>query len=216
MLLDLEALRSTPLRTAPYPHLVVPAFLPQDAVEAAIRDYPAIDMAGVFPLDSIEGGPAFRQVVADLQSDSLRDLIAEKFAMDLSDHRRMLTVRARCRAGDGKIHADATFKKATLLLYLNPADWPHPGGRLRVLRSPTDLEDHAGEVAPVGGLLFAFQCLPHAWHGHHSFEGVRRYLMMNFVADPAMLKRELARHRLSAAVKKAKRVFGLGRIGDSD
>ena len=213
MLLDLAALRAADVRASPYPHLVVPFFLPKEAVEAAIRDYPPIDMAGVFPLDTIEGGPVFKRVVADLQSDAVRDLIAEKFGMNLANHRRMMTVRACCRASDGKIHADATFKKATLLLYLNPPDWPHQGGRLRVLRSPTDLDDTAGEVAPVGGLLFAFQCVEHAWHGHKSYQGVRRYLMMNFVEDPTMLKRELARHRVSAAVKKLKRRFGLGKIG---
>jgi len=212
MLLDLNALRAAIVQTSPYPHLVVPFFLPKDAVAAAIRDYPRIDMAGVFPLDTIEGGPAFKKLVADMQSDAVRDLIAEKFGMDLTNHQRMMTVRACCRATDGKIHADATFKKATLLLYLNPPDWPHEGGRLRVLRSPTDLEDYAGEVAPVGGLLFAFKCVEHAWHGHKSYEGVRRYLMMNFVEDPAMVRRELGRHRFSAAMKKLKRAFGFGKI----
>jgi len=212
MLLDLAALKAAEVQSSPFPHLVVPFFLPQAAVAAAIHDYPAIDMAGIFPLDTIEGGPAFRQVVADMQSEAVRDIIAEKFDMDLSNHQRMMTVRARCRATDGKIHADATFKKATLLLYLNDAEWKHAGGRLRVLRSK-NLEDYSGEVAPVGGLLFAFKCVEHAFHGHKSFEGVRRYLMMNFVEDPAMLQRELGRHRVSAALKKLKRAFGFGKIG---
>lgn len=212
MLLDLDALKSAKVNEEPFPHLVVPFFLPKQHIQDAIKDYPNIDMAGIFPLDTIEGGPTFKKIVAEMQSPAVRAIVAEKFGMDLSDHETMVTVRACCRPTDGKIHADATFKKATMLLYLNDEEWQADGGRLRVLRSPTDLEDFSGEVAPVGGLLFAFKCVEHAWHGHKSYEGVRRYIMMNFVKDPAMLKRELTRHRFSAGVKKIKRMFGFGKI----
>ena len=212
MILDLEALRAAEVKQDPFPYFVVPFFLPRQYLQDAIKDYPHIDMAGVFPLDTIEGGPMFKKVVAEMQSREVRDLIARKFDMSLDNHGTMVTVRACCRATDGKIHADATFKKATLLLYLNDEDWPHQGGRLRVLRSPSDLEDYAGEVAPVGGLLFAFKCVEHAWHGHHSYEGVRRYVMMNLVEDESMLKRELARHRFTAGIKKLKRMLGIGKI----
>ncbi len=212
MFLDIEKLKATPVVADPYPHFAVPFFLPRDKVKAVIGDYPQIDMAGIFPLDTIEGGPAFKQVVAEMQSPEVRAIIAEKFGMDLSGHGTMVTVRACCRATDGKIHADATFKKATLLLYLNDDEWPHEGGRLRVLRSPTDLEAYSAELPPIGGTLFAFQCVDHAWHGHKSYEGVRRYVMMNFVEDANMLKREQARHRFSAGIKKFKRLFGLGKI----
>jgi hypothetical protein len=212
MLLDIEALKATPVQQDPYPHLVLPFFVPRDRLADAIRDYPGIDMAGVFPLDSVEGGPTFQQIVADMRSAELRDVIAEKFDVPLEDHGTMITVRGCCRATDGKIHSDATFKKVTLLLYLNDEVWPHPGARLRILRSSTDLEDYAAEVPPVGGTLVAFKCVENAWHGHASYEGVRRYVMMNYVADQAALQRELARHRLSAGVKKVKRLFGLGKI----
>ena len=212
MALNYAALKATPVQESPFPHCVVPLFVSPADVKAAIDDYPAIDMAGIFPLDTIEGGPAFRNLVAEIQGPELRALIGEKFGMDLSDHDTMVTVRARCRGTDGKIHTDSTFKKATLLLYLNDQDWPHPGGHLRILRSGTDLEDYAAEVPPVGGTLVAFKCTENAWHGHKPFEGVRRYLMMNFVADKGALKRQLSRHRFSAAVKKVKRLFGLGKI----
>ncbi len=215
MYLDLDALKAADVQQTPYPHLVVPFFLPVQYVEEAIKDYPQIDMAGIFPLDTIEGGPMFKKVVAEMQSVEVRNLIAEKFEMNLDNHERMVTVRACCRATDGKIHADTTFKKATMLLYLNGQDWSHEGGRLRVLRSPTDLEDYSGEVAPIGGLLFAFKCVDHAWHGHKSYEGVRRYIMMNFVEDPAILKRELTRHRFSAGLKKLKRMLGIGKIAQA-
>jgi hypothetical protein len=61
----------------------------------------------------------------------------------------MITVRSNCQVKDGRIHADATFKLATLLLYLNEP-WVAQGGRLRVLRSDTDIEDYAAEGAAGG------------------------------------------------------------------
>ena len=212
MLLDLEKLKAVPVASEPFPHFALSEFLPRQHLQGVIADYPQIDMAGVFPLDTVEGGPMFQQLVKELQSPELQAIIAEKFGMNLDNHGTMVTVRACCRATDGKIHADATFKKATLLLYLNEEEWVHDGGRLRALRSPTDLNDYAVELAPTGGTLFAFKCVEHAWHGHESYEGVRRYIMMNFVEDKAMLKREQARHRFTASIKRFKRLFGFGKI----
>jgi SM-20-related protein len=212
MLLDFDKLKATAVADEPFPHFAVPVFLPRQHLQGVIDDYPKIDMAGIFPLDTIEGGPMFKQLIKEIQSPEMRAAIGEKFGMDLSNHGTMVTVRACCRPTDGKIHADATFKKATLLLYLNDEEWTHEGGRLRVLRSPTNLDDYAAELAPAGGTLFAFKCVEHAWHGHKPFDGVRRYIMMNFVEDQAMLKREQARHRFTAAIKKFKRLFGFGKF----
>lgn len=99
----------------------------------------------------------------------------------------------------------------TLLLYLNDS-WQSPDGWLRTLRGPDDITDFAGQVAPQGGLLFAFRCTPEAWHGHTPFEGERRCVMMNYCRDAASMAREHARHRVTAKVKKLKRLFGFGRI----
>ncbi len=62
----------------------------------------------------------------------------------------MVTVRSNCQAKDGRIHADAKFKLATLLLYLNE-DWVDQGGKLRVLRSGTDIENSQRKSRPPGG-----------------------------------------------------------------
>jgi SM-20-related protein len=215
MYLNLEALRAATVTPSPYPHFAVPALLAPEQVARVIADYPQIDMAGIFPVESLAGGPAFKALVEELRGPEVKAVIAEKFGMSLDNHKTMLTVRACCRATDGKIHADATFKKATLLLYLNDQDWPHPGGRLRVLRSPTDIDDYSEELPPLGGSLFAFKCVDNAWHGHTSYQGVRRYLMLNYVEDMVMLKRELARHRFSAGVKKLKRAVGLGKFAQA-
>ena len=215
MALDYALLGQAEVQSAPYPHFVVPKLMSDDDVLAAIADYPQIDMAGVFPLDTIEGGPAFQRLVKEIQGPELRRIIGEKFDMDLSDHDTMVTIRACCRPTDGKIHTDATFKKATLLLYLNDLHWPHAGGNLRVLRSGTDLEDYTAEIPPNGGTLVAFKCTDNAWHGHPPYDGVRRYIMVNFVKDKGALKRELTRHRFTAGIKKFKRIFGFGKFAKS-
>ena len=215
MALDYTALSQVQVQTSPYPHFVVPLVMSAEDVAAAIADYPKIDMAGVFPLDTIEGGPAFRRLVEEIQGPELRRIIGEKFQMDLSDHDTMVTIRACCRPTDGKIHTDATFKKATLLFYLNEIQWPHPGGHLRVLRSGTNLEDYTAQVPPNGGTMVAFKCTDNAWHGHEPFDGVRRYIMVNFVKDKAALRRELTRHRFTAGIKKFKRMFGFGKFANA-
>ena len=63
------------------------------------------------------------------------------------------------------------------------------------------------EVAPEAGTLVAFRCGAEAWHGHTPFVGPRRSVQLNWVSDETVLRRELGRHGLSAAVKK------LGRLG---
>ena len=57
-------------------------------------------------------------------------------------------------------------------------------------------------VPPTGGTAVAFRPAHNSYHGHESFIGPRRYVMFNWVADDATARRELARHRFSARVKR--------------
>lgn len=209
MPLNLEAFRATPLNTAPYPHLVVPGFLGLADVAAAIRDFPRLDMAGLFLPEAAEYGPAFARLLEEMESAELRDAVGEKLGLDLRERPTLVTVRARCQDKDGRIHADSKFKLATLLLYLNEP-WESEGGRLRILRSGEDIEDYAAEVPPAGGTLVCFKVQANSWHGHKPFVGPRRYLMVNYCQNDAVRDSEMARHRLSGQVKKIKRVLGLG------
>ena len=81
-----------------------------------------------------------------------------------------------------------------------------------MLRSGTDIEDFAAEVAPLGGLAFIFRVQANSWHGHKPFVGPRRYVMLNYCTDMESRDREVARHRWSDRVKKFERLFGIGRI----
>ena len=81
MALDFAALSQAQVQTSPYPHFVVPKILSDEAVAAAIKDYPQIDMAGIFPLDTIEGGPGFRKLIEDLQSPEVRRIIDQQYTL---------------------------------------------------------------------------------------------------------------------------------------
>ena len=55
-----------------------------------------------------------------------------------------------------------------------PRSWEQSAGRLRLLRSATDLNDVITEVPPVAGTLLAFKRSDNSWHGHEPFGGERR------------------------------------------
>jgi len=210
MELNLSALAATPLQQEPYPYLILPGFLCASDLAEIGRDFPKTDIAGLLPPEELKYGPAFGRLIELMQGEELRAAIAGKFGIDLAGRPTFLTVRTHARARDGQIHKDSRFKLITVLLYLNEA-WAADGGRLRVLRSPTDIEDYAAEVPPDGGSCFIFRCTDNGWHGHKPFEGARRCIQMNYVVDDEVRRHELRRHSFSAKMKKLGRLVGIGR-----
>lgn len=202
MLLDLDAFRAAPLAREPFAYTIVKdAIRPADA--AAIRaDFPDIADSGLLPVEATRPGPRFRQLIEDMQSEAVARAFSEKFGVDLVGRSQMVTVRGRCAARDGRIHTDSETKLVTVLLYFNES-WEARGGRLRLLRSATDLDDMIGEVAPDSGTMVAFRRSDCSYHGHEPYEGVRRYVMINWMTSDFAARRELVRHRLSARVKQA-------------
>jgi SM-20-related protein len=205
-LLDLAAFERTPLTREPFPHLVVPGFLRPEALASIGTDFPVISHAGLTPLSELRCGPTFAALVDELRGGDLEEAFSEKFGIDLSRLPLMVTVRARCQRRDGRIHTDTASKVVTALLYLNEP-WQAQGGRLRFLRRPDDLEDMIAEVPPEAGTLAAFRRTACSYHGHKPFVGPRRYVMFNWMTDEAVMARELARHRLSARVKRVTSLF---------
>lgn len=202
--LNLEALRSARVTEAPFPYLVVPGFVRTEAISAIEKDYPAMDRPGSFPLDTLRYGPAFGQLIEALRAPGFRDMVAEKLKIDLKGRPTMITVRGQARARDGQIHIDSKTKLVTVLLYMN-GPWDAPGGRLRLLRSPDNLNDVITEIPPDAGTLLVFLNTPNAWHGHEPFEGQRRSIQLNWVSDQGVVWREQIRHRVSAFFKRLKK-----------
>jgi len=202
-MLNLAALQDTPLRHDPFDHVVVPDFVPAEDLRRVMADFPAVDSPGSYPLHALQSGGAFSALTDILQGEEMTAAISKKFDISLSDRPTMITVRGQCRPSDGKIHTDSNGKLVTVLLYLNES-WDTDGGRLRLLRTPDDLDDFAVEVPPACGTMLAFRCTENAWHGHKSFEGMRRSIQLNWVRDSGYLRKERFRHSVSALFKKAR------------
>lgn len=200
MLLDLDRLRATPLCRDPFDYVVVDGFLRAEHVPALVADFPAIAGHGSYPLEVLNHGSAFAGLVAELTDAPLRDVIEEKFSLDLGGRPTMITLRGYSDGKDGGIHTDSATKLITLLLYMN-AEWREPAGRLRVLRRRDSLEDYAAEVPPLAGTMIAFRRSEASFHGHRAHIGKRCSLQLNWVTDAAVVRREIARHRWSARFK---------------
>jgi hypothetical protein len=204
--LDYAAFRATPLTREPFPFLVIPEFIKPKARAAINADYPRIDSPGSFPVAGLTYGPGFQSLLDELRGRAFRAACEEKFDIDLSGRSTLITVRGRCGTRDGNIHTDAVSKIITVLLYLNPS-WEQAGGRLRLLRSPHDIEDVIVEVPPIEGTLVAFRRTDNSYHGHKLFIGPRRVVQFNWVTHQGFERREIFRHRVSAWVKRTLALF---------
>ena len=203
-ILDIDAIRATPVVAEPFPHIVVKHAVPPDALAAVEKDLPPLSKRGSFPLSAVRLGPHAKGLMAALEGDGFRAAIAERFGLDLDGAPVMVTLRGRTDLRDGRIHTDSVAKRVTVLLYLNREAGSYEGhqGHLRLLRGPSDLEDYAVEVPPVDGTLLAFPNGPHTWHGHHTFVGRRYAVQLNYMTTDGRAKSELRRHRVSALVKR--------------
>ena len=201
-MLQLDKFRAAPLVTDPFNYVVVRQFLTKDGMDGARRDFPTVPGPGSHPPGQLQIGGRFKALMDELLGPAFQKAVEEKFSIDLTGRPTMYTVRGFTRARDGKIHPDSETKLITVLLYLNDDAWPNEGGRLRLLRSATDLNDFAEEVEPAGGTLLVFKRADNSWHGHESYEGPRRAIQLNWVTDESVVKREQGRHGIGSAIKK--------------
>lgn len=200
-LLDIDALRATPLKTDPYEYFVVPNFIRASAFDKVVADFPRISSTGSIPPSELDIKGSFEELLEELEGPAFREAIEEKFGIDLSSRPTMITVRGNCARSNGKIHTDTESKIITVLLYMNQ-EWDKDGGRLRILRSATDLDDAAEEVSPNGGTLLVFKRSDKSWHGHEPFEGPRRAIQLNWVTDDEVVAHEQRRHRFTMFLKR--------------
>jgi hypothetical protein len=202
--LDYGSFAATPLARSPFEYVVQPGFVPSDIAAAAAACFPAPDLSGVLPAPAQPPDNAFGRLLIALRSERTTRAFADKFSLPLSTDTLMVTLRARTRPIDGRIHTDSVTKLVTALIYLN-GHWSESGGRLRLLRGPDDIDDMIAEVPPLAGTLLAFRRSENSWHGHQPFDGVRRAIMLNWMSSAAEARRELRRHAWSARFK---RIFG--------
>jgi SM-20-related protein len=199
--LAIDKLRSARIETDPYTYTIVPGFLPPSTVARINATYPKIDKGGSYPIESLDADMAIKEVIDELDGPDFEAVISERFGVDLAGKPKMYSLRGYTRAKDGQIHTDSKDKIITVLLYLND-NWQQPGGRLRILRNGTDVDNFAAEVPPDNGTLLVFKRSDNSWHGHHPFEGQRRSLQMNWMTSEGSKGWHKIRHTVSAAMKK--------------
>jgi hypothetical protein len=200
-LLDLDKLRAARVESTPYHYVIVPGFLSADTVSRINATYPRIEKGGSYPIESLDAGMTIKDVIDELDSPSFESVIEEKFDVELEGRPKMYSLRGYTRGKDGQIHTDSKDKIMTVLLYLNE-NWQQPGGRLRILKNGSDVDDYVAEVPPDNGTLLVFKRSDCSWHGHHPFEGQRRSLQMNWMTSEGSKGFHAIRHKISAAVKK--------------
>jgi len=207
MILDFDKLAATALERDPYEHVVVERFVRPDEFPKVAADFPELPGPGLHPPSAVELKGAFATMLEEFNSDRFRDIIAEKFSVDLKGRPLMATIRGFTRARDGQIHTDSETKIITVLIYLNNS-WDKEGGNLRLLRNGTDIEDYAKEISPIEGTLLVFKRSDHSWHGHLPFEGPRRAIQLNWVTDRFTAFKENARHFMGSKLKAAQETLG--------
>ena len=205
--LDYAKLAGTPAASDPFPHVVVPEFVPHESLASVVAALPTIETGGSFPTGGLRLGPAARGLMAELEGPRFRAAIGAKFGLELDGAPTMVTLRGQSREKDGRIHCDSTAKRVTVLLYLNPegADWARKDGCLRLLRTADDIEDYAVEVPPVNGTLLVFPNGPATFHGHRQFVGRRYVVQLNWMTTGDKARYEMRRHRVSAFLKRLTR-----------
>lgn len=203
-LINFSALQQATVQAKPFPHLIIPNFLNMNTLKDLITAFPEISHRGSIPASSTSSSPLFQQLITELEGSDLRQIISEKFIIDLTNKPTMLTLRGHTTERDGYIHTDSTSKLITLLLYMNPT-WDSEQGQLRLLNHKDSLEDYAAEVSPLAGNCVIFKVTPNCWHGHYPFIGKRLSLQLNYLTHDTALTKHLNHHRLTAWLKRLSR-----------
>ena len=200
-LIDLSAITRAPAATSPYPYFIGTDFLPPEAVRELRRDFPDIRKPGFLTVPEIEMRGSFRRFIDELEGPELAEAVSAKIGIDLDPFPRLTTIRKFSQAKDGRIHTDSQSKLATFLVYLNDGWSGADGGRLRVLRGPSDFDDMVAEIPPIMGTVFGFKRADNSWHGHKPFAGERRVVQITWLQDASELERKKKRNKLAQLFK---------------
>lgn len=203
-ILKLDALKNAEVSSAPYPFFVVENALADNEVQAVIQDFPKIEQGGSFNIEDVEIKPNFDRFLKSLDTPEFRQILTDKFDVNVMEHPMMITLRGYSRQKDGRIHSDSKSKLLTILIYLNES-WEAPNGRLRILNDDKDINNYVAEINAGPGSLVAFKVTDNGWHGYIPYEGQRQSIQINFLTSEKANAKHKFFHGLSAKVKK---IFG--------
>ncbi|WP_010116166.1 2OG-Fe(II) oxygenase [Acinetobacter sp. P8-3-8] len=203
-ILKLDALKNAEVSSTPYPFFVVENALADNEVQAVIQDFPKIEQGGSFNIEDVEIKPNFDRFLKSLDTPEFRQILTDKFDVNVMEHPMMITLRGYSRQKDGRIHSDSKSKLLTILIYLNES-WEAPNGRLRILNDDKDINNYVAEINAGPGSLVAFKVTDNGWHGYIPYEGQRQSIQINFLTSEKANAKHKFFHGLSAKVKK---IFG--------
>lgn len=199
-MLNLDNIKNSTLHKDPYPYMIVDEAVCSEFSKSIIQDLPTITVPGSVPSAQIEQESYFGKLLLALEADDFRNVLSEKFDLDLEGYPVSTTIRGLMRKKDGRIHTDSKTKVMTILLYLNES-WTQDAGRLRILNNGSDMNDYVAEIPPLFGKMVVFQVTDNCWHGHTPLEGKRMSLQMNYVTSSKALNKHKFFHTLSAKLK---------------
>jgi hypothetical protein len=164
-----------------------------------VENFPVIKSGGSFHTENLIDG-SIKNLVDELEGDDFKQILEDKFQVDLSNAEVVTTLRGYSRSKDGQIHTDSKTKILTVLLYLNP-NWHSSVGNLRLLKINNSLDNYIKEIPSEFGNLVAFKVTDDCWHGFEPFEGKRLSIQLNYIY-PQALQSHRFRHQLSSYLKK--------------
>ena len=164
-----------------------------------VENFPVIKSGGSFHTENLIDG-SIKNLVDELEGDDFKQILEDKFQVDLSDAEVVTTLRGYSRSKDGQIHTDSKTKILTVLLYLNP-NWHSSVGNLRLLKINNNLDNYIKEIPSEFGNLVAFKVTDDCWHGFEPYEGKRLSIQLNYIY-PQALQSHRFRHKLSSYLKK--------------
>lgn len=202
--LKLDALKNAEVKNTPYPYFIVENSIVESEVQAVVQDFPKLTQGGSYNLEDVEIKPNFDRLLKSVDTPEFRQILTDKFGVDVMEHPMMITLRGYSRQKDGRIHSDSKSKLLTILIYLNES-WEAETGRLRILNDNHDINNYVAEINAGPGSLVAFKVTDNGWHGYIPYEGQRQSIQINFLTSEKANAKHKFFHGLSAKVKK---IFG--------
>ena len=200
-MLNFELIKKAEINSEFYPFFTVQdAFLNKQDHKKIATDFPKINKGGSFPSDSVSYGQSIQSLLDSLEGDQMRNILENKFQVDLQDKPVVSTFRGYSRMKDGKIHSDSKTKIITVLLYLNN-NWDKDSGLLRMLREENNIDNYITEIPASMGSMVAFKVTNNCWHGFIPYEGKRCSIQLNYLYKEALSQHKI-RHKLSSFFKK--------------
>ena len=97
MYINYKKLEETSLNHNPFKYFIIEDFIKNDYVKSLETAFPKINTTGSMPLASLKYNEIFENFVEELKGDKFREIISNKFSMDLSQKPLMISARGMCK-----------------------------------------------------------------------------------------------------------------------